>query len=718
MRIGLDTSRFTFWQRGTPLHAHHRTEAVLLLALAALAVLAAQLVYRLPVHAMLDIGTPAAQPHLRGFTAPEANDSYTYAFSTQEAEMTLPPAGAGRYRLTIEMSGWRSVGAEPARLTLALPSRHIGTIDVAPEPRSYHLLVSNSASYMRLHWSGSTFAPGTDDTRQLGVAVDMVTFRSVQTYPTQGQVGLLLLMTLLGAALARRLCRPTWAYGATALALVLLTLLLAVQRSWESYLLWLNLGLFALHIVLWLPALGRYFWHHVLPFPEHAFAWIAGLAGVLYLLFAPPFMGFDEHTHFFRAYQVAEGHLLSERQEQQSGGMLPTSLYQFWQELWPDNSIILGKQTIEQVTATANLPLAPEQRQFIDFRGAAVYAPVPYIAHALGIALGQVIAPTPLGVFMLGRLFGLLGAVVLVFWAIRMAPFGKWVFFLIALTPTAVFQMVAFSADGFTNSISLLWCALLLAYAFGPQYSRLKRRDLALLALLSALLTLSKQIYFVLLLLYVLIPVQRLGSYRSYWLTFAGLVAFNLALIGLWSLLVQHYVYVPRLPDNADISPREQVVFIATHPFQFLLVQINTIVSTYDLIKLRQLFGQLGYHMLLSLPLVAGHTLLLTVVALLDGPVQARLTWWHRLVLASTFVAGWLAIHTIAYIGWHAVGSPVIWRVQSRYILPLLPLPFLLLALQKPALVVWKERIVWLLPYYALALSGLSAWQIFHMYYE
>jgi uncharacterized membrane protein len=452
--------------------------------------------------------------------------------------------------------------------------------------------------------------------------------------------------------------------------------------------------------------------------PEWVYIVIALIFGTLYMLATPPFMGFDEHAHFLRAYQVAEGRILAERQQQppRSGGVLPASLHRFVQELWP-NATIQGQQTIEQVLATTRLPLEPEQRQFIDFRGAALYTPVPYLGHALGIALGQVVAPTPLGIFMLGRLFGLLSAAALTFGAIRLIPFGKWVLFLVALTPTAVFQMGAFSADGLTNSIAFLWIALLLAYACAPHYSQLTPRHLAVLVLVSVLLTLSKQPYFVLLLLYLIIPVQRLGGYRAYWLTFIGLGALNLVLLSLWTLLVQMYIYVPRMPGNPSIVPRDQVVFILNHPWQFVLAQATNI-SMYNGFTLRQLLGQMGYHALLWLPLTIIHALLLTGVALLDGHAQIQPTLRQRLVLLLPFVLGWVGIHAIAYIGWNAVGAPFIERVQPRYLLPLLPLPFLFLTMGSPARPLWRERMLWLLPIYALIVSLVGTWQIFVQYYE
>jgi hypothetical protein len=66
---------------------------------------------------------------------------------------------------------------------------------------------------------------------------------------------------------------------------------------------------------------------------DHCYALIALLIGFLYLLITPPFQVPDEPNHFFRCYQISEGHLLPERLESQVGGEIPRSLIDTVQEV-------------------------------------------------------------------------------------------------------------------------------------------------------------------------------------------------------------------------------------------------------------------------------------------------------------------------------------------------------------------------------------------------
>jgi uncharacterized membrane protein len=706
--------------RSVKVQTRHR-EAVALLTLLALAVLAALLVYRLPGDFSLDVGTPAAQPYIRGFASPEANEAYTYAFSTSEAEMILPSVGAGVHRLSIRMSGWRPAEAKTATARLAVSGRETGPFVVQPEPRIYHLLVSNAAPDMRLHWLGSMFVPGADDTRQLGVAVDTVTLHSVQTYPTPWQVGALLLFTLLAATLARRLLpHVLYAYGGAALVLVILVVLLAINRAWESYLLPLSLGLVALHIVLWLPALGRSVWQDVLPFPERLFIWVGGLSGLLCLFAAAPFTGPDEAHHLFRAYQVAAGDWIPYRNQQgdESGGMLPTSLdtlvfEEYWLRLYrnPDPE----PQTIANLRALGQQELQPDVQVFVDFRGAALYSPMPYSAQAVGIALGRLFDLSPIWLLYLARLTNLAAALWLIFCAIKITPFFKWVLLFIGLTPTTIFQMATLSADSLTNSFAFLFVALVLFYAFGKTVQRLQWSDVLLLCLAGAAVALSKHMYFLLLLLFLLIPVGKLGGKMRYGIAFATFAAAFLLPLGAWSLIVQHWVFVPRYVPETGILPDQQTQFILSNPSGYLAVLLTTFSDTRP-VHLAELFGRLG-GVRLDTTLIIFHVLALVGLVLVDGRSSVRVAWWHKVLCLGITALSVCMIYTLGYIGWNVVAHPRVEGIQPRYFMPFLPLLCLLLYNRSLSLDIRRWYVHIALACYVIALMSWGAWHMLTTYY-
>lgn len=695
------------------------SEGAALGALLTLAALAAVLVYGLPTGFSLDIGTPAAQPYMHGFAAPEANERYTYAFSTPNARLSLPAVGAGVHRLTIRMSGWRPDEAEPAVVGLALREREVGTFVVPPHPRIYHMLVPGTAPTMQLRWSGTMFRPDTSDTRQIGVAVDRVEIASLWTAPTSEQVFSLLLCTLLGSTLARRLLsNRVYAYGMAAVMLALLTSVLAVYPAWGSHLLLLCLGLAILHIVLWLPAIGPYLWRQVLPVPERLFVCIGSLSGVLYLLAAAPFAGFDEHHHFFRAYQVAQGEYISARNAAgtESGGMLPSSIDElvnqaFWQTLLDADDPTIS---VAEIVALGSQELAPHERQFIDFRGAALYSPVPYLAQSAGIVLGRAFDLAPIWLFYLARLTNLAVALGIIFYAIKIIPVFKWVVLLIGLAPTTMFQMATLSADSLTNSLALLFVALVLQYAFSSM-PRLHWRDMLLLALVGAALALSKHMYFLLVLLYFLIPLGKIGNITRYVLGFLGIAAAVFVPLLGWTLIVQHAVLVPRFGPEAGVSPAQQVQGILADPPGYLLLWLR-VLSYIRPIHITDLVGVLGSRVRLDAVLIGVHVLSIIALSLVDGRRYIIVRLWHKGLILSIIAASVFMIYTLGYIGWNRVGDLLIRGIQLRYFIPLI-LPCCLLCYNHILAVdVRRYYLHLVLAGYLIGLAFWSAWHVLTAY--
>ena len=60
--------------------------------------------------------------------------------------------------------------------------------------------------------------------------------------------------------------------------------------------------------------------------PSSFFAFTATLFGLLFLFITPPFQGPDEINHFYKAYQIADGHFTSEIKDDRLGGHIPKSI--------------------------------------------------------------------------------------------------------------------------------------------------------------------------------------------------------------------------------------------------------------------------------------------------------------------------------------------------------------------------------------------------------
>src|SRR5438309_11824115 len=60
--------------------------------------------------------------------------------------------------------------------------------------------------------------------------------------------------------------------------------------------------------------------------PHRIFPWLALLFGLPLAFLTAPFQAPDEPSHFYRAYQISEGHLLPVYRNHRGGGDLPENL--------------------------------------------------------------------------------------------------------------------------------------------------------------------------------------------------------------------------------------------------------------------------------------------------------------------------------------------------------------------------------------------------------
>src|SRR5262249_8677288 len=150
---------------------------------------------------------------------------------------------------------------------------------------------------------------------------------------------------------------------------------------------------------------------------------------------------------------------------------------------------------------------------FVPFLTSA-YSFVPYLPAAAGIRAARFFTDSVLALFYAGRLANVLVGGLLVFGALRRAPLGRPLFFLLPLAPMAMFLMASLSADAIPNGVSFYFTALALELAFVREPSPGRGVFLRLIAFAVAL-GLTKPGYVFLTGLVLMVPPERFGSRRK-----------------------------------------------------------------------------------------------------------------------------------------------------------------------------------------------------------
>lgn len=308
------------------------------------------------------------------------------------------------------------------------------------------------------------------------------------------------------------------------------------------------------------------------------------------------------------------------------------------------------------------------------------YSSIAYLPSAIGIWLGRLLHLPFTSIVVLGRLFNLLFYSYIAALAVCIAPAKKTLFAVISLLPTVIFMAANYSYDPWILSLILLAVAQLMRLLLGKDASvSFKEASLVLLTLFLALA--PKAIYFPLLGLLFLISKKKFKNSHEYRMMCCSVVVVGLLVLAtfLLPLFVSGGGYVADARGGEDVNSREQMLYVVSHPFEYLNILGNFVFT--QLLPIG--FVERGMTNLAYLgdlssfyPYSPGLTPLFCVaVSILDSNKQStelvtapRRIWSLVLVLVTIAL-----ICTALYVSFTPVSSDTIAGVQARYLLPLLP---------------------------------------------
>ena len=409
--------------------------------------------------------------------------------------------------------------------------------------------------------------------------------------------------------------------------------------------------------------------------PEKVFVAIAAVFGLVMIVSMPLFMVPDETVHFYRAYQVSEGHLLSPTVHGETGGIVP---------VLPSVQLIAGVEKPPLPRSEYFTKGLATNTKFVAFPSSALYSPVAYLPQAAGIATGRILHPSIGAMMLMGRLFNLIAYILLVYLAIRIARQGKWVYVVAALFPVAIQEAASLSTDVLTIGLAFVTIAFL--HSLFLQKRPVSMPQYIYIALLAVGLGLTKQTNVIFLLPVIFLPKSILPSvWRKVGLIACGLGVGILTAIGWYAIIkFQHYeLDYSKTIGIANIDQIAQLKHVIGHPLSFAKTLFRTYVfggfhvaslPDFYWVSMYGFFSLFSYQ--LPIPFIAlGYTVLL--VAFLnngDGAQRLKLTIRLASIQTTVFILSAIAIAGALYLVWTPVGAPEVAGMQGRYFIPLIPL--------------------------------------------
>jgi len=417
---------------------------------------------------------------------------------------------------------------------------------------------------------------------------------------------------------------------------------------------------------------------------EYLFIVLGVIFGLFFVFVNPPWQSNDEDRHFVHSYFMSHGQILPQQGDNKIGGPIPSNIVEVpkkFQGIRFSEKVKISKKRLGELE---DVPLNPFNKQFYHDHLYS-YNPVGYVPTAAGIAFGQVFDSNPVSLNRFGRIGGLAFYLVIIFFAIRITPVFKNVFFLYALTPMVLYQGSSVTYDVLSIALTFLFFALVLKYSL-DENSFVTWKELLLLILILIIHRFSKDGYPLIPFLIFLIPPRKFKIPVNTLVLFALMFLFCVSLYWLpewtWRKIVTAQGY------HLETSKALHKDLMKSHSLnlEFQLMHPGKLISNIfgNLNHFRQewtggTIGRFGYsYTLLPDLFFFIHGLVLIVVAFLDSKKDIVVKFYQKSIVFIVGFGSVLGIIFMSYI-YSPVGANMIFGLQGRYLINAVPILLFLL---------------------------------------
>lgn len=391
--------------------------------------------------------------------------------------------------------------------------------------------------------------------------------------------------------------------------------------------------------------------------------------GIFLAFTVPVGAGFDEEQHIRRAWEMSALALIP---NSRLGPDMPVPAV--LSQLSYRNENIIRPVGLDYWAKYGSLTLGSEGWIYDDASTRSIYSPVLLAPQALVMRyLGRKYDLPVLWLVSGMRLAELFSYLVLIYLAVRLIPFGKWVLLILAATPTLLFQASTVSADAISNGIGFLFVGGILTIAARKS---LRWKEVAWVSALTLLLFTAKVNLTPLVILPFLLIRPRSRNERQHFVVLLAIAVmlFVIEVIGWYLLAYSH----PAGGTLQTSSPLAQLGFIAGEPLTYL-VGLARDLATNGLAYITGWIAAYGFYYWSVPALTYWLFAFALVMSLLADRADPFLTRRTRLLLVGVAALGYLATAIILQLVGEPAGSTNIHVLQGRYFAAFAPLLFLAL---------------------------------------
>ncbi len=398
---------------------------------------------------------------------------------------------------------------------------------------------------------------------------------------------------------------------------------------------------------------------------------------IMYMVFIPIGRVPDEGGHLYRAYEISNGHLVSDLDEKNQGGRnTPIEYIELFDTKYDRISY---KDEIDDIQSERNTEM-----YFSVFANTSLYSFVCYLPQTIGIFIGRVLNLKPLFVAYMGRFTNIAINISIIYLAIKLIPKKKELLLFISLMPMFLQELISLSPDGFTNALSMLLLSLVLY--FRNRDKLISNKEVALLGLVCMILSQCKIVYIPLCLSIFMIPYTKFGNKKNKYLKIGLVLLLTVSLNIIWLSISSKYL----MEFNEGVNSSEQLKYILTNPLNYIVAILRTIKMYYSLLIKNVIGGSLCYFDVnISTIWIAIYYFIIFMTSIFDDEKIEKINIFLILFIVLSIVG---LIFTSLYIQWNPYQNTFVDGVQGRYFIPLLAYLLYIININKKKIINVKKK--------------------------
>lgn len=402
---------------------------------------------------------------------------------------------------------------------------------------------------------------------------------------------------------------------------------------------------------------------------EKIFVCLASIIGIFYVLALPIGRAPDEESHFFRAYEISTGHLVSDTTNEGSIGSFEPSDIEIIRSFKENN--VSYAEIAENMNQYPN-----EDNQSFIINSAYNYNLLSYSPQVVGIWIGRLLHLPFTIIIYLAKLLNLFACITILYFSLKFIPFLKNILFLLAFLPITMQSMSSFSPDGLVIATATALISFVL-YTIYTLKTKLSTHHFFLMFFICLFLSMSKIAYAPLCLLLFAIPKERFTSTSKKYLIIFGMGAALFIILLTWLLLA------PSMQSVSDSST--QISTILHNPIKYIAIVLHSLSTNFNMYFYGFFGGYLEWFNVVLSPLYIIPSFVVFIILCHTEYQNSTITKSFKVIAAVSSLVLVLITFTTMFIQWTKVGESVIDGVQGRYFLPIMLLiPTFFLPIKKP----------------------------------